>query len=362
MNIAGIDGHSRYVVLAVVNKTGQLLQKAIRIANAERTELLEVLERFRPLEAVVETSPAWPWLHDLLTGHGHGFVLAHAKKLRAIAEASYKRDEIDAELLARMRVAGLIPEVYPKGIEQREQAVLVRHRARLIKLRTGAASRIHAELHVVGLHLKRGRLLTRAGRRWVKEHAWPLFGPEQRRLVRTHWALIEGLTKMIRPLDTQIEQIGQEIPAVALLRTIPGVGAYRGLLIATEVMPIERFPRPAHLVSYAGLAPRTKQSGERPVRHGHIPAAANRWLRGAYVRAVVSHVQHAPDSPLTRYYQEQKKRLGWQTARVATARKLARATHAMLRTGEAWREDNEDPSGERSELQVQPVAETTPSH
>lgn len=351
MNFAGIDGHATYVVLAIVSKTGELLQKATRIANTETSKLLEVLERFRPLEAVVETSPAWPWLHDLLTGHGHGFVLAHAKKLRGIAEQTYKRDEIDAELLARMRVAGLIPEVYPKGIEQREQAVLVRHRARLVKLRTGAASRIHAELHAVGLHLRRGRLLTRDGRRWIKEHAWPLFGPEQHRLVRTHWALIAGLTRMIRPLDRQIERMGEEIPAVALLRTIPGIGPYRGLLIATEVMPIDRFSRPAHLVSYAGLAPRTKQSGQRPVRHGQIPAGANRWLRGAYVRAVVSHVRHAPESPLTRYYVEQKKRLGWQIARVATARKLARATHAMLRTGEAWRNEEEGVSGERSELQ-----------
>lgn len=362
MNIAGIDGHATYVVVAIVSKTGERLQKARRIANQERSKLLELLDGFRPLEAVVETSPAWPWLYDLLTGQGHGFVLAHAKKLRAIAESNYKRDEIDAELLARMRVAGLIPEVHPKGMEQREQAVLLRNRARLVRLRTAAASRVHAELHSVGLHLERGRMLTKVGRRWVKDHAWPRFGPEQRRLVRTQWALMRGLSKMIRPLDRQIERVGEEIAAVSLLRTIPGIGPYRGLLIATEVLPIERFPRPEHVVSYAGLAPRSSQSGLKPIRHGHIPAGANRWLRGAYVRAVVSHVRHAPNSPLTRYYAEQKKRLGWQTARVATARKLARITHAMLRTGEAWREreQEQDGSGERSELQGAHVARTTP--
>ena len=66
------------------------------------------------------------------------------------------------------------------------------------------------------------------------------------------------------------------------------------------------------------------------MRHGQIPAAANRWLRGALVRAVVSHMQHAPDSWLARYYLAQKARLGWPTARVAAARKLARVIHAML--------------------------------
>ncbi len=357
MYVAGIDAHATYVVVAIVSKAGALVQKAVRIANKEADRLVALLARYRPLEVVVETSPAWPWLYDLLTGDGHGFVLAHAKKLRAIAESNYKRDAIDAELLGRMRLAGLIPEVRPKDIEAREQAVLVRHRARLVRLRTAAASRIHAELHSVGLCMERGRLLTRGGRAWVHERAWPVFGPEQRRLVRTHWALIKGLSKMIRGLDRQIRRVGAEIPAVAVLETIPGIGPYRGLLIATEVLPIERFRRPEHLVSYAGLAPRSSQSGMRPIRHGPIPSGANRWLRGAFVKGVVSHVQHAPDSWLTRYYMVQKKRLGWQVARVAAARKLARATHAMLRTGEGWR--NEAVSGERSELETGHVAETT---
>jgi transposase len=158
MYVAGIDGHATYVVVAIVSKAGELVQKATRIGNRDTRELVELLDRFRPLEAVVETCPAWPWLHDLLTGHGYGFVLAHAKKLRAIAEANYKRDEIDAEILARMRLAGLIPEVYPKTIEQREQALLVRHRARLVRMRTSTVNRIHAELHRVGLRIERGRL------------------------------------------------------------------------------------------------------------------------------------------------------------------------------------------------------------
>ncbi len=132
--------------------------------------------------------------------------------------------------------------------------------------------------------------------------------------------------------------MGRDNPAVALLETIPGIGAYRALVIATETLPISRFRTPAHLVSYAGLAPRSSQSGMRPIRHKPIPAGANRWLRGTFVRAVVSHVAHAPDSWLSESYEQMKQRLGWQVARVATARRLARAVHAMLRTGEVWRD------------------------
>ena len=265
-------------------------------------------------------------------------MLAHPKKLRAIAEANYKSDAIDATLLARMQLAKLIPEVHCKPIEQRELAVLVRHRARLVRLRTLAASRMHAELHSVGLCLARGRLLTRAGRAWVHSTAWPLLGPEQQRLVRTHEAIADGLRRMIRSLDRRIVAVGQEIPAVAVLRTVPGIGPYRALTIIAEADPITRFRTANHLVSYAGLAPRSARSGMK-VRYGPIPEGANRWLRNAFVQAVLRHRMCTPDSWLSKYHDQLKQRLDWRVARIATARKLARAVHAMLRTGECWRHE-----------------------
>jgi uncharacterized damage-inducible protein DinB len=96
-------------------------------------------------------------------------------------------------------------------------------------------------------------------------------------------------------------------------------------------------------VSYAGLAPRSSRSGLRPIRHGPIPGGANRWLRGAFVRAVVTHLVHAPESWLSRLYEQTREPLGWQVARPATTRRLARAVHAMLRTGGAWRDNPTQP-------------------
>lgn len=359
MFVAGIDAHTTYSVVAVVSNAGEIVHKPVRVPNSEPDRLLNLLEPFRPLEAVVETCPTWPWLFDLLQGSGIHFVLAHAKRLRAIADSTYKRDEVDAELLARMRLAGLIPEVHPKSVEQREQAVLIRNRAMLVRQRTAAAARIHSQLHQVGLHMARGHLLTQDGRQWVRSEAWPLLGSERRLFIRMQWAIIARLSPMIRSLDKRVERMGRGVPAVSLLRTVPGIGPYRALLIATETMPIERFSKPAHLVSYAGLAPRTSQSGLRPIRHGSIPAGANRWLRGAFVCAVVTHIAHAPDSWLSHAYEQTRQRLGWQVARVATARRLARAVHAMLRTGEVWHGESTT-YREKSELQESHVALTTP--
>lgn len=300
MYFGGIDAHERYQVVAVVGKSGERVLSPTRVRTREPDRLTETPAPFRPLKVVVETSPFWPWIRDALVPEGIEFVLAHAKRLRAIAESDHKSDAVDAELLARMLQAGLIPEAHVRSGERREQLRLVRHRAVLVRQRTALLSRIHAQLHPRGLSMPRGKLRTRAGRRWLREEAWPRLSREQRRLIETHFELIDTLSPMVDALDREIEAVGDDMPAVALLRTVPGIGAYRGLVLAAEILPIERFARPAHLVSYAGLAPRTLSSGGR-TRHGSIPAGANRWVRGCLVS--VSHVQHAPESsraPTTR--------------------------------------------------------------
>jgi len=350
---AGIDAHTRYVVVVVVDRMGDKVLGATRVKVDRPERLVELLAPYRPLEAIMETSSSWPWLHELLRGAGVHFVLAHARRLRAIAEANYKRDDIDAELLARMRLAGLIPEVYPTPAAQREWATLLRHRATFVRECTALANRIHAQLHMRGLYLTRGHLLTRDGWQWVKTTAWPHLDLEQRALVRSHRRVIRELRPLVRALDQRIRDVAAGIPEAQLLTTITGIGAHRALVICAEALPISRFPTPGHLASYAGLVPRSKQSGVRPVRHGEIPAGANRWLRGALVRAVVAHVRHAPASWLTQYYLAQKARVGWPTARVAAARKLARAIHAMLRTTACW---TDDPS--RGELARTHAAQT----
>lgn len=344
MFVAGIDAHTRYVVVVVVNKAGERVLGPIRVSVDVPERLVVALAPYRPLEAVVETSSSWPWLDEVLTAVGVRFVLAHAKRLRAIAEANYKRDAVDAELLARMRLAGLIPEVYPTPYSQREWATLIRHRTALVEQRTRLINRIHAQLHSRGLYVDRGWLFTRAGREWLRLTAGPRLALEQRALVRSHRRLIARLTPLVRALDRRIAQVAATIPEAHLLQTIPGVGPQRALVICAEALPITRFRTPGHLAGYAGLVPTSRQTGLKPVRHGPIPRGANRWLRGALVRAVVSHVHAAPTSWLSRYYATQKARVGWPVARVATARKLTRAVHAMLRTQRSWM--NEPARGE----------------
>jgi transposase len=335
MFYAGIDAHAKYLQVAVLDNYGRELGGAT-ISTADPSAIAEYLAVYRPLQVVVESCPFWPWLRDRLERPGVRFHLAHAKELRAIAQHAQKNDQIDAALLARMLFARLIPPAHAPKAAVLEQLRLVRHYAWLTRTRTLCANRIHAQLHQSGIQLPRERLLTRKGRGELVQIAQRL-STEQRRLIRTHLLLIDNLSRLLAGLRCQIRRRAAEEPAAALLQTMPGIGPYWSLLLSAALTPIERFRTREHLVSYAGLAPITRSSGGH-VAHGPLPKAANRWVRGAFVAAAMSHLRHARNSSISKYYERSKPRLGWKKARIAAARKLARTTFTMLKSQRAWRD------------------------
>src|SRR5437667_7801844 len=222
-----------------------------------------------------------------------------------------------------MLLSGLIPEAYPRPGDQRELLRLLRHRTTLVRYRTRLAGRIHSQLHPQRVTLPREQLLRQASGAWLRETAWPRLTAEQQAIVTTHLELIDRLRPLIQALERRIATAAAGHPTAALLATIPGIGPYRSLLLAAELLPLTRFPRVEHLASYAGLAPVTRSSGGH-TRHGSIPQGANRWVRGALVSAIPSHVRTAPHSSVTRAYEQLTARLGWRVARVAAARELLR--------------------------------------
>jgi transposase len=198
MYYAGIDAHRSYLTVAIVDASGALVRERKRVPIGDGEPLLEALEGFRPLKAVVETCPFWPWIHDTLEPTEVGFHLAHASGVEAIAKSDVKTDEIDARMLARLLSVGLVPEVYAKPEEQRDLVRKVRHRKQLVRDRTKLVNRIHGHLHAQGLEIGRERLLREEGRRWLEEEAWAWLSGEQRRVVKSYLRLIDAVTEEIR--------------------------------------------------------------------------------------------------------------------------------------------------------------------
>jgi len=50
--------------------------------------------------------------------------------------------------------------------------------------------------------------------------------------------MIDQVTRFVHQLDRQIEKQAANDPNARLLMTIPGIGPYRGLMLATELSPM----------------------------------------------------------------------------------------------------------------------------
>jgi transposase len=110
-------------------------------------------------------------------------------------------------------------------------------------------------------------------------------------------------------------------PRVRHLMSIPGVGLVTALAIVGVIGDVRRFPRPNQLVSYLGLDPRVRQSGERAARTGHISRQGQGHARGLLIEAAHSAVR--TPGPLRAFHERIRSRRSRQIALVAVARKLA---------------------------------------
>jgi transposase len=321
MYFAGLDAHLRYVTVAVLDKLGAVVLETT-VPTREPERLLAVLAPFRPLEVVVETCPFWPWLYDLLVPAGIGFHLAHAKRLRAIATAPQKTDQVDARLLGRMLLSGLIPEAYPRPGDQRELLRLLRHRTTLVRYRTRLAGRIHSQLHQQRLALPREKLLRQATRAWLRETAWPRLTLEQQAILTTHLELIDRLTPLIQALERRIGTVaalGHDSRDRALPQPAPGGGAAadhplparraRGELCGARPgdaelrrahAPREHPPgrqslgaRGARLGDPDSRPRRSRQSGDRGLRAAQGPARLAGRAGGRRAEVAPHRVRHA---------------------------------------------------------------------
>ncbi len=69
----------------------------------------------------------------------------------------------------------------------------------------------------------------------------------------------------LREADENIKKLAQMNADASLLLSVPGMGNYSALLIASEIGDISRFPSAKKLCSYAGLVPCVYSSvGEGP--------------------------------------------------------------------------------------------------
>ena len=154
-------------------------------------------------------------------------------------------------------------------------------------------------------------------------------------LLKLHLGQVDALRAAIAEVDEQLgKALGEATAMAKLLTTMPGVGELVAQVVVGEIgTDMGRFPSAAHLVSWAGLCPRSDESaGKRRntrVRHG-AP-----WLKTTLVQAAWSAAAKK-NSYHRAQFQRLKARRGPKKAIVAVAASMLTAAYHMLRDGTAF--------------------------
>src|SRR4051812_21950179 len=254
----------------------------------------------------------------LLERHGVRVVGANTRKLRSISEAKAKTDRLDAQTLAKLLMSGLLDPVWTPDERTRVLRRLTNRRERIVRARTRAKNEAHG---VLSRNLCERAPVTdtfgKAGREWLAGLELPV----DERLT------LDGCLRQVDFLDTEIAALDREIakralawPQVLRLMTVPGVNVQTAATFMASVGDIRRFPSPRQLVSYLGLDPRVRQSGNSPARHGRISKAGASEAR--HMLGEVAWKVTLTPGPLRAFFERVRARCGAQIAATATARKL----------------------------------------
>jgi transposase len=327
--VVGLDLHRNRTVMVRMTPSGDVLE-SVRFANDAQALAEQIGKAGRSPEVVLEATNGWYWAVDVLLGVGASVHLAHPLGVKGFAYRRVKNDYRDAADLADLLRMGRLPEAWIATTQVRERRELVRHRHKLVQMRSSLKTQVHAVLAKRGVTVVDSDLFGVTGRKRLGSMALPdPFG------VR-----VASLLRMIDALDIEIDQFDRLIRAeladdagYRVIQQLPGVGPTFAAVFVAELGDVSRFAGAPQVCSWAGLTPRHRES-DHTVHRGSITKQGSRLVRWAAVEAVQ---RAAASGPIRSTYERIVERRGGTAknlAKVAAARKLLTLVYYGLRDGE----------------------------
>ncbi len=144
---------------------------------------------------------------------------------------------------------------------------------------------------------------------------------------------LEEIDAHVTNLEKQIAETITETRVYKILLSIPGVGPVTAAAIYAEVGDFKRFRTPSALVSYAGIYPKERSSGDTK-RYGSISKAGSKVLRYSIIEAAMrirdtekSHNLH------THYLAAKDRHKTPKQARIVVAHKLLTIVWYLINRG-----------------------------
>jgi transposase len=323
MLIIGCDFHTRFQQIAMVDTTtGEIIERRLEHANGEARAFYAALPG--PARVGMEATLNAQWFERMLHEHDHELWIGDAAQIRAAMVRKQKTDSRDALHILDLLLRDKFPRIWIPSPEDRDLRQMLRHRHKLVCLRTSVENQLHALAMSQGL-CRKAKLWTVAGRKQLEGLQ---LGPWASRRRRELLQLLDQLDPQIDELNEAVIQEAEKRPAAMRLMTQAGVGPVTALAFVLTIGPIERFQKSKKLVSYLGLNPSENSSAGKQRLSG-ISKQGNPMLRYLLVEAAQTASIYDPE--LRRDYQRLKFRRGSGVAKVAIARKLAVRLYWKLR-------------------------------
>jgi transposase len=269
-------------------------------------------------EVVIEATGNSMAVVRVLSPYVARVIVANPLQVKAIAHARIKTDKIDAGVLASLRAADFLPEIWLPDAATERLRRLVTRRDQVVRHRTRIKNEVHAILHAHLLpRCPHADLFGGRGRAWLERQPLP---EDERAAIGRHLRELDRLGEDLVVLDGEIAQAGIDNPAVKRLLTIAGVNLTVAAGLVAAIGDVHRFASPQKLVSYIGLNPRVRQSGLGLAQHGRISKHGRSHARAMLIEAAWAAAK-AP-GPLHAFFIRIRARRGHQVAAVAVARKL----------------------------------------
>lgn len=333
----GVDYHKKFSYLVVKDKSGEVLRSG-QVQNTQSSVVKFLAPYKEDSKAVLESCRNWCVMHDWLEDIVDDVILANPFKVKAIAEAKIKTDKIDATVLADLLRADLIPQSYIATREVRDMRSLLRERMFFVRLRTMTKNRITTIFDRYPEEVRQFKAQTdlfgKKGRLQLEEIK--LREPD-RAIIDRELNFIDLTNTFIKEIEEVVDANFKESKNAQYLESIPGIGKFFAMLIDAEIGDINRFKNVNKLASYAGLVPSTYSSGGRTV-NGRIIKGGNQILRWAFVEAVLPAIRS--NEELRSDYDHLRKRMNWNKAKVAMARKLLNISFKCLKEKRSFKKLN----------------------
>lgn len=323
MNYVGVDLHKESSWFYVMDENGK------RISSKSIPNKIVILKKYfecipKPFEIAVEATYNWYFFVDLAESYADKVYLANSYELKAFAKRNKKTDKIDAKLIADVLRKGYLPSVHIADKKTRELKECLRYRMNLVKDRSKVIFKLKTLLDKLGLQATGDFTTNKA----LESIDFTIIPAGYHSLVEKYIEQLRWYREKIYAYHKDLQEKSITDRDILNLMTIPGLSYFSAALIKTEIADISRFRNFNRLCSYAGLAPKVYQSANTS-RGGPLGKNRCKHLQWILIENAIHFIHSMPH--IAKKHEQIKKRKGYNTAKVATARDMLKAVYHVLK-------------------------------